>query len=315
MKPAANRSDRQRRVVVVGSLNLDLVVRAGRLPLPGETVLGDGFAVHEGGKGGNQAVAAARMGAAVAMLGCIGADAHGERLRQALQGDGIDVEALVVDPQAATGVATITVAHEGENCIVVVSGANHALQPAHIDAAAALIGGAAVLVAQLETPLATVLRALQIARRAGVITLLNAAPLLPLPPQTLGLVDWLIVNENEAHGLSGLPVDDVPQAQRAAEALRAQGARQVVLTLGAGGIVHADANGARHAPALSAQAVDSTGAGDTFVGSLAAGLALGLSAAEALRQGQAAAAISVTRHGAQPSMPMRAEVQARLLAT
>ncbi|MDH5538955.1 MAG: ribokinase [Rhizobacter sp.] len=300
-------------IVVVGSLNIDLVVRAPRLPLPGETLSGDGFAQHEGGKGGNQAVAAARCGARVAMLGRVGDDAHGERLLRALRGDGIDCSAVGHDTRLPTGVAAITVAHSGENSIVVVPGANRGLLPSHIDASAALIAGAKLLVAQLESPLVTVAHALALARRAGVATLLNAAPATSLPAEVLQSLDWLVVNQIEAQLLSGMTVHDQPSASAAAQALHAMGPRQVVVTLGAGGLVHADLGGTRHFPALPAQAIDSTGAGDTFVGGLAACLALGMGMGidDALRWGQAAAAIAVERHGAQPSMPTRAEVQAR----
>jgi ribokinase len=310
----SNRSQHEAaaQVVVLGSLNVDLVVRAPRLPRAGETLSGKSFATHEGGKGGNQAVAAARLGAQVAMIGRVGNDAHGERLLAALRADGIDCAAVQRDARQATGVAAITVAQDGENSIVVVSGANQGLLPAHIDASAALLEGARLLVAQLETPLVTVAHALALARRAGVVTLLNAAPATSLPAEVLQSLDWLIVNQDEAQALSGLPVHDVPSATSVAEALRGMGPRQVVVTLGAAGLVHANLGGARHAAALPAEAVDSTGAGDTFVGGLAACLAQGATTDDALRWAQAAAAIGVTRHGAQPSMPTREEVQARL---
>lgn len=301
-------------VLVVGSLNIDLVVRAQRLPRPGETLSGDGFATDQGGKGANQAVAAARMGANVAILGRVGDDEHGRRLLAALRHEGIAVSAVGVDQRLPTGVAAITVARDGENCIVVVPGANHALLPQHVNAASAELNAARVVVAQLETPQATVFHALAIARRAGAITLLNAAPAAALSARQLQAVQWLVVNESEAAMLLGSAVDDVTQARAGAQALRALGPGDVVITLGAEGLVHAGADGVTHHTIAKVTAVDTTGAGDTFVGVLAAALAQGLPATEALRRGQAAAAIAVTRRGAQAAMPTRAEVEAQLCA-
>ena len=299
-------------VWVVGSLNVDLVVRAPRLPQPGETLIGDGFASHPGGKGANQAVAAARMGVTVAMLGRVGDDEHGRLLLAALQREGVHCGAVGLDARLPTGVAAIVVARDGENSIVVVPGANQGLTSPHVAQAAEHIVTARVVVAQLETPQDTVFDALDRARRAGAITLLNAAPAAALSARQLESVQWLVVNEGEAGLLLGKPVDDVAQARTAALALRALGPPDVVLTLGANGLVHACADGVMHHPTAAVTAVDSTGAGDTFVGVLAAALAQGWPAAEALRWGQAAASIAVTRRGAQAAMPTRAEVALRL---
>ena len=205
-------------VVVVGSLNVDLVVRAQRLPQPGETLTGDSFATDQGGKGANQAVAAARMGVPVAMIGRVGGDDHGRRMLAALQHEGIEATAVGMDDALPTGVAAIIVAHDGENCIVVVPGANHALGVPHIDAQAARLAAARVVVAQLETPQAIVFHALRLARRAGAVTLLNAAPAAALSREQLQAVQWLVVNEGEAATLLGTPVDDVAQARAAAQA-------------------------------------------------------------------------------------------------
>ncbi|HWI12521.1 MAG TPA: PfkB family carbohydrate kinase, partial [Burkholderiaceae bacterium] len=185
-------------VVVVGSLNLDLVVRAPRLPRPGETLIGSDFATDEGGKGANQAVAAARMGARVAMIGRLGRDAHGARLRAALQLEGVDDAGVGDDDARPTGVASIVVATGGENCIVVVPGANHALQPRHVEACAALLAAARIAVLQFEIPMPAVIAALQHARTGGATTLLNAAPAADLATTTFALVDWLVVNQEEA---------------------------------------------------------------------------------------------------------------------
>ena len=300
-------------VVVVGSLNVDLVVHAPRLPHPGETLTGDGFATDEGGKGANQAVAAARMGAPVAMIGRVGADDHGRRMLAALQREGIDATAVGVDAGLPTGVASIIVAHGGENSIVVVPGANHALGTAHIDAQRDRFAAARVVVAQLETPRSTVFHALRLAREAGAVTLLNAAPAVAmLHANEMHTVQWLVVNEGEAATLLGTPVEEMSQARAAARALCALGPSDVVITLGARGLVHASAAGVSHHAATPVKAVDTTGAGDTFVGVLAAGLAQGLPVDEALRRGQAAAAIAVMRRGAQSAMPSADEVAAAL---
>lgn len=298
-------------VVVLGSLNIDLVVHAPRLPLPGETLMGHDFATDEGGKGANQAVAARRMGARVAMVGCVGRDAHGQRLRDALQREGIACAAVGEDSTRPTGVASIVVGQAGENSIVVVPGANHGLLPQHVDACRSLMAAARIVVLQLEIPLPSVMQALQLARGAGVTTLLNAAPATELSSAQLAWVDWLVVNESEASSLLARPVVDLAQARAAAEALRARGPRHVVLTLGAAGLVHAGEHGVNHVGAHDVTAVDSTGAGDTFVGALAAGLARGLPPQAALRWGQAAAALAVTQRGSQSAMPTRAQVLAQ----
>lgn len=302
-------------VLVVGSLNVDLVVHAPRQPQPGETLTGDGFASDQGGKGANQAVAAARMGVPVAMIGRVGNDDNGRRMLAALQREGIDITAIGVDDTLPTGVALIIVSRDGENSIVVVPGANHAVSLAHVDGQAQRLAAAHVVVAQLETPQDSVFHALRLARSVGAVTLLNAAPAAALSAEQLQTVQWLVVNEGEAATLLGTPVDEMSQARAAARALQALGPGDVVITLGARGLVHANAAGVVHHPASVAKAVDTTGAGDTFVGVLAAALSQGLPADEALRRGQAAAAIAVTRRGAQSAMPSADEVATRLAGT
>ena len=264
----------------------------------------------EGGKGANQAVAAARMGARVAMVGRVGRDAHGQRLRDALAREGIASANVGEDDTRPSGVAAIVVAQGGENSIVVVPGANGALTAAQVQAAAGPIAAARIVVLQLETPMPGVALALRLARKAGVTTLLNAAPMVALPAGLLATVDWLVVNEGEAAALVAQPVSDPAQACVAAQALCALGPRHVVVTLGADGLVHASGDGVLHLAARPVHAVDSTGAGDTFVGALAAALARGLPAPIALQWGQAAAALAVTRRGTQSAMPTRAQVLA-----
>ena len=303
------------RVAVVGSVNMDLVAQAARLPAPGETLLGEGFAGTPGGKGGNQAVAAARLGAEVALIASVGLRQHGEELLQSLQREGVALDAVVRDPQAWPGVAVIMVAREGgENAIVVAPGSNAQLSPTDVEAAHAALARAQVLVAQLEVPLPAVLRAFELARQAGVTTVLNAAPAQALPSALLTLTDWLVVNETEAAQLSGLPAqgDALTLAAQAAPRLLAMGVRQLLVTLGAQG---AWLQGQSHPQGLHlaapcVQAVDTVGAGDTLVGGLAVGLAEGRPPERAVALGQRAAALAVARAGVQQAMPRRAELGA-----
>ncbi|XUW86996.1 ribokinase [Burkholderia sp. M6-3] len=298
------------RVAVVGSLNMDLVARAPRLPHPGETLAGRTFAQVAGGKGGNQAVAAARLGAQVSMLGCVGADANGAQLRAGLEAEGIDC-AAVETGREATGVALIVVDDASQNAIVIVAGSNGEVTPDTIARHEAVLSAADVVICQLETPLDTVQAALATARRLGKTVILNPAPATgPLPAEWLPLIDYLIPNELEAATLTGLPVGSPEEAATAAAVLRAAGARNVLVTLGPRG-VQAALEGA--APALydapKVKAVDTTAAGDTFIGGFAAQLAQGASVEAAIRFAQRAAALSVTRAGAQPSIPTRDEVE------
>lgn len=299
------------RVTVVGSLNMDLVARAPRLPHPGETLAGRTYAQVAGGKGGNQAVAAARLGAQVSMLGCVGADANGAQLRAGLEAEGIDCAAVETGKEA-TGVALIIVDDASQNAIVIVAGSNGEMTPETVARHEAALAAADVVICQLETPPGTVRAALAAARRLGKMVILNPAPATgPLPADWLPLIDYLIPNELEAATLTGLPVDTPEDAARAAAALRAAGARNVLVTLGARG-VHATLDGAvatlYDAPRV--KAVDTTAAGDTFIGGFAAQLAQGASVDAAIRFAQRAAALSVTRAGAQPSIPTRAELDA-----
>jgi|ERR1700674_909456 ribokinase len=296
------------RIAVVGSINMDLVVRTPRMPVPGETLTGSDFRTIPGGKGANQAVAASRMGAQVKLVGCVGADVFGSEMRDRLAADGIDLRYVDVAQDVPTGVAVILVDAGSQNCIVIAAGANAVLTAQSIERAAAAIEEAELLICQLETPLPVVQRAIEIARRQGKRVVLNPAPAQALDPDLLNQVDYLIPNETEATLLSGVAVTDIPSAEAAATQLRARGARVVLLTVGAKGVLVADGSGTKLLPALSVSAVDSTAAGDTFVGSFAVGLAEGLPLTEAVMLGQRAAAISVTRFGAQSSIPYRAEV-------
>ncbi len=297
-------------VVVIGSLNMDLVTRAPRLPRGGETLIGHSFATVSGGKGANQAVAAARLGAQVAMVGCVGHDDYGVQLRDALLAEQIDCQA-VSTVEDSSGVALIVVDDNSQNAIVIVAGANGAMTPAVIDRFDAVLQAADVVICQLEIPDATVGHALKRARALGKTVILNPAPASrPLPADWYAAIDYLIPNESEAAALSGLPVDSLQTAEVAASHLIGMGAGKVIITLGAEGSLFASGKGFEHFPAPKVKAVDTTAAGDTFVGGFAAALASGKSEAEAIRYGQIAAALSVTRAGAQPSIPTMSDVQA-----
>ncbi|WP_237881957.1 ribokinase [Pseudomonas sp. PGPR40] len=298
------------KVVVIGSLNMDLVTRAPRLPRGGETLIGQSFTTVSGGKGANQAVAAARLGAQVSMVGCVGSDAYGEALRGALLAEQIDCQAIST-VEDSSGVALIVVDDNSQNAIVIVAGANGALTPEVIDRFDAVLQAADVIICQLEVPDATVGHALKRGRELGKTVILNPAPASrPLPADWYAAIDYLIPNESEASALSGLPVDSLSTAETAASRLIAMGAGKVIVTLGSQGSLFADGKRFEHFPAPKVKAVDTTAAGDTFVGGFAAALAAGKSEVEAIRFGQVAAALSVTRAGAQPSIPTLSDVQA-----
>ncbi|WP_252091059.1 ribokinase [Pseudomonas sp. MWU13-3659] len=297
------------KVVVVGSLNMDLVARAQRLPRGGETLAGESFFTAPGGKGANQAVAVARLGASVAMVGNVGDDAYGQQLRQALQTEGVDCQGVSVCEGVSSGVALIVVDAASQNAIVIIPGGNGLLGPESVRRFDNLLQQAEVIICQLEVPSATVAWTLARGRELGKTVILNPAPASgPLPSEWFAHIDYLIPNESEAEALAGVPVSDQDSARRAGERLRQLGAGKVIVTLGADGALLVDAAGSRHFPAPRVQPVDTTAAGDTFVGGFAAGLARGLSEEQAIGFGQRAAALSVTRAGAQPSIPYLKEL-------
>lgn len=301
-------------VVVVGSLNLDLVVRAARLPAPGETVPGGVFATFRGGKGANQAVAAARMGAAVSMVGRVGDDAFGATLREGLTAEGIDVRGVRVTAGVASGVALITVDDAGQNTIVIAPGANGVLVPADVEESRPLLSGAKLLLLQLEVPVESVQAAARLAREHGLLVLLDPAPAAPLPAGLLALTDAVLPNEVEAAALTGIAITDLRAAAAAAAVLRRRGARRVLMKLGARGVWVDLGDRAFHVPGLAVSAVDTTAAGDAFAGALAAALVASASWEGAVGRANAAAALSTTRAGAQASMPSRDDVE-RFLST
>ncbi|MHB1305577.1 MAG: ribokinase [Limisphaerales bacterium] len=302
------------RIVVIGSANTDMVIRLARLPRPGETILGGEFATAAGGKGANQAVAAARAGGEVTFVARIGRDMFGDQALVGFQREGINVESISRDRSAPSGVALIFVGREGENCIAVAGGANAKLRPAAVWKAKAVIGSASALVMQLETPIDTVQAAATIAGNAGVRFILNPAPAQKLPDELLRRVSILTPNETEAEELTGVKVTDDASAARAADRLLGQGVGTVILTLGAQGAYVATAGLRRRVSGFRVKAVDTVAAGDVFNGALAVALGEGQELLEAVRFANAAAAISVTRHGAQPSAPRRREIEHLVLA-
>lgn len=305
-------TNERRAVVVVGSINMDMVAHAQRLPAPGETLVGDRFVMAPGGKGANQAVAAARLGAPVAFVSRIGTREHGETLLAALEAEGIDCTGVVRDPAALPGIAVIMVASAGgENSIVYVPGSNGDLTPDDVAQAKDALQTAAVVVAQLEVPVPAIAEAFALARATHATTVLNAAPALAVPEALLALTDWLVLNETEVLQLAQNAGGIGDDLETAARALLARGPRTVLVTLGGDGVLLCTAAGCERIAAHKVEAIDTVGAGDTFVGGLATGLAEGMEAKAAVRLGQAAAAIAVGRTGVQTAMPRRAEVGER----
>jgi ribokinase len=296
-------------IIVVGSLNMDLVVRAAHMPAPGETVLGNDFQTIPGGKGANQAVGAARLGTQVTMIGRVGDDAFGDTLRGKLQADGINTTHISIDPEVPSGVALITLDKSGQNSIVVASGANMCLTPEDVVSAFRQIKDPDVVVLQLESPLECVQEAARLGQAQGATVVLNPAPARPLPDDLLALVDVLVPNESETSLLTGEQVETLEQAENAARTLFDQDVGAVVQTLGSRGalVVDQDSPGV-HLPPHNVRVVDTTAAGDAFVAGLSVGLGVGMSLVEAAKLGNAAGALAVTKLGAQPAIPTRSEV-------
>jgi ribokinase len=285
-------------IVVVGSVNMDLVVRAPHLPQPGETIIGSDFKTFPGGKGANQAVAAARLGGRVKMIGRVGNDAFGEELLRTLANDHVDTAFVQRDAAAPSGVALITVEEAGQNTIVVASGANARVTPADVDAAEATFDGATVLLLQLEIPMPTVLHAIEVAKKHQVRVILNPAPSRPLDTQLLSLVDYLVPNQIELALLTQTDSLSDGVAQ-----LQALGVRHVVVTLGGDGVAVFEGKQTYRLASHPVKVVDTTAAGDAFVGGFAVALVEGKSTREAAEWGNAAGALAATRAGAQPSLP------------
>jgi ribokinase len=307
---AAVATKRKHDVVVIGGANTDYLIRGGRLPRPGETVDGEEFLTAGGGKGANQGVAAARLGARVAFIACVGNDERGEQLQKVLRSEQIDIDHLYRHPRSPTGVALVMVDKSGEKQILAAAGANHKLSPSHIARVASVIEQARVLLMQFEVPMPTVLKAAKIAQAAGVRIVLDPAPAAKAPDALLSLVDVIRPNAIEAKALTGIEVNDLKSARRAATELFARGVRAVAIQAGHQGDLIIWPGGHRLMPRLKVKTVDATGAGDAFAAGLAVALAEGRSYADAGAFANAAAAQATTRFGAMPAMPRRHQVLA-----
>jgi len=302
------------RILVLGSSNTDMIIKLDRIPRPGETILGGEFATAPGGKGANQAVGAARAGGQVMFVARVGRDIFGEQAVAGFVRDGIAVDYVFRDPAAPSGVALIFVAEDGENSIAVASGANAKLSPADVKKARPAFTDASVLLMQLETPLTTVQAAAELAAQRGLRVILNPAPARPLPDELLRLVSILTPNETEAELLTGIAVKNDSSAVQAAGKLLARGVKTVILTLGARGAFIATKESSQLVPSFKVKPVDTTAAGDIFNGALAVALAEDKSLPDAVRFANAAAALSVTMLGAQPSAPARKQIELFLKA-
>lgn len=300
-------------IAIFGSINMDLVVRAPHIPAPGETILGSDFVSVPGGKGANQAVAVARLGESAVMVGAVGDDGFAAQLRHSLNGYGVDTQ-HVQSIVGASGVALITVDDRGENTIVVASGANMRMHHAILDRVDTVLTTSSHVLVQLETPIELVLATLQLAKRRGVTTILDPAPAPAhaLPSEIYTYTDIITPNENETHQLTGIMPSDETQSAAAAHILHARGATHVIIKRGAQGVVWSHAGQCEVVPAFRVPVVDTVAAGDCYNGALACALARGDTMPQALRYAAAAAAISVTRRGAQNAMPSHAEVIALL---
>lgn len=303
------------RAVVFGSLNMDLVVRAPHLPVPGETLIGNSLDTILGGKGANQAVAIARLGLSTELVGRVGNDEFGHQLLAGLKENGVGCDQVWIDPDTRSGVALIAVSHQGENHIIVVPGANGQIGRSDLDRLQNILPQANVLLLQLEVPLESVVEAAQSAKQKGVTVMLDPAPARSdLPDSLYAALDFITPNQGEAESLVGFSIYDRETAHQAAQVLRDRGVGTVIIKLGAEGAFCLSETGALMMPAFPVDAIDTVAAGDAFNGGLAAALTMGLSLEQALIQASAVAALSVTKAGAQPSLPDRNEVEAFLQA-
>ncbi|CAI1059974.1 Ribokinase [Serratia grimesii] len=300
------------KLVVLGSINADHILNIEHFPQPGETVIGKQYKVAFGGKGANQAVAAGRSGADIAFIACVGADDIGERIRKQLATDRIDTQPIEAITDSTTGVALIFVNGEGENVIGIDAGANAAVTPDYLARYQQKVVDADALLMQLESPLETVIAAAHLAKQHQTQVILNPAPARELPDELLAMIDMITPNETEAHRLTGIAVNNDDDAARAAQALHDKGIATVIITLGSRGVWLSENGRGKLVPGFKVKAVDTIAAGDTFNGALVTALLEGKMMADAVRFAHAAAAIAVTRPGAQPSVPWREEIDAFL---
>lgn len=300
------------KILVIGSSNTDMIIKLDKIPVPGETVIGGEFSTAPGGKGANQAVAAARAGGNITFIASVGNDSLGAQAIEGFRRDGINVDYIKRIENVASGVALIFVDKKGENSIAVASGANATLNFDHIKDLKEVISQAQILLMQLETPISTITLAAQLAHEAGVKVILNPAPAQPLDDNLLKTVSIITPNETEAELLTGIKVEDESSAAEAAKILLSKGIETVIITLGANGVFLATRNEQKMIPGFKVDAIDTTAAGDVFNGALAVGLAENKSFDEAIRFANAAAALSVTKLGAQPSAHSRQEIDSYL---
>ena len=298
---------KQSRIAVVGSANVDLITFNDTFPRPGETIFGKKFDLGFGGKGANQAVAARRCGAAVAMVAKVGSDLFGPATIKNFESQGIDASHVRIAEGISTGVAPIFVDPSGQNRILVIKGANETLSPQDVDAAAPVLSQADTILLQFEIPLATVYNTIHFAKSSGIRCIVNPAPALPVDFKEVAAADYFVPNESEAEAITGIPVHTIEDARKCAEYLLAQGLSRIVITVGERGSLLATSTGWEMIPAFKVDPIDSTGAGDAFIGSFAVFLAEGLTDKEALTRASLYAALSTTRVGTQKSFPHREE--------
>lgn len=298
----------KRLICVIGSSNTDMVVKGARIPAPGETVSGDEFFLFPGGKGANQAVAAARLGGNVRLVACVGEDSFGRESIERFRSEGIDCSFIVTDPVAASGVAMITVDGQGENSIMVVPGANGKLTPEHARSAVQRLPEDAIVLLQLEIPMDTVETALAEAHARGLTVILNPAPARAIPEHWFSRVSVITPNETEAEAIGGLSVDETDTLQLVSDRFHRAGTANVIITLGSRGAWISDGTASGIIPSQPVDVMDTTGAGDCFSGALAVAMAEGKDLRDAVHFACAAATLSVTRMGAQPSMPVRSRL-------
>jgi ribokinase len=296
-------------IVIIGSSNTDMIIKMSRIPKPGETILGGDFSIAPGGKGANQAVGAARAGGNVTFIARVGDDMFGKQSVEGFESDGINTENIITDSAAPSGVALIFVDDAGENSIAVASGANANLLPSDIESSRDAIASAGIVLMQLEIPLESVRAAVEIAAEGGAKVILNPAPAQPLDDDILRNLSIITPNETEAEMLTGIKVEDEQGAEKAADMLLSKGIDTVIITLGSRGVYVAGPDFRGMVPAFSVTAEDTTAAGDVFNGVLAVALAEKMPMVEALRFSNAAAALSVTKLGAQTSAPYRADIE------
>ncbi|MGA8941831.1 MAG: ribokinase [Thermoactinomyces sp.] len=299
-----------KKILVIGSFMTDLVVQTEKVPVEGETTIGKTFNRFTGGKGANQAVAAARLGGKVTMAGKLGEDDFGKEHIESLRANGIDYRSVLFDPQASTGIGNIVIDSTGNNRIIVVPGANLKLTEQEIEGMEDVIRSSDIIVLQLEIPVPTVNKAIDLANRHGKTVILNPAPAQQIDPASVNKVDYIIPNETEASVLTNMEVQSLEDAEKASDMLLKQGYKNVIITLGDKGVVYRNRHRFEHFKPYKVKAVDTTAAGDSFIGSFAFGLSKGLSIDQAIKLAVAASALTVTKLGAQPSLPTMEEVEA-----